>query len=572
MARRSKVGVGIDIGSRGVQLAILKSSKSKVQLERVDSRDFPADTVVDGTTVDTQLISERIADLIKSNKLTGKLVALSVAGRRVMIKKIETDTMSDDELKSAILYEAKSNLPFDVSEVCLDYSKMSQESDSGRMEVLLVAAKNERIFDAVEPLYWGGGRPTLLEAAPFALQASLTESGYFDEGTSVAALQIGFQATDITIFERGQFESTKNYSVGGKAYVEALIRHMGVPFERATAILAATTHTPDEQAALDIVALQVAEKIADQVERGMPAHFGSMADHPVDKILLCGGGADLPALQFAIQRKFNCQVEVANPFRNLEVNAQGVSAQSSEHSTKYATAIGLALRALGEPHTGFNLLYRSDQPGARTASYAGAGTVLTVIGFASVFLGMGIAYIAQENTLGSLTTELDKVKKEADLYRDKIALVEDLTTKRADVSTRIDVISELDRNRFARIRLMQSLNDALPELTWVTGVDEVSTTRGRGVNISGVTSSNLKVSQFMTNLLGDKNVRGVDLLVSEVGRISDLSVTTFTLQVGYPSLGMANLVPEKKVDLLAQGAKAIKEKRAAEDELMKQKK
>lgn len=570
MAKRNKVGIGIDIGSRGVHLAVLKATKSKVQLARVDSRDFPSDSIVDGTVLDTQVVTERIAELVKANKLAGKTVALSIAGRRVMIKRIETDVMSDEELKSAILYEAKSNLPFDVSEVSLDYAKINHENDSGRMEVLLVAAKNERIFDAAEPAIWGGVRPTLLEAEPFALQAALTENGYFDEGTAVAALQIGFQSTDINIFERGQFESMRNFPVGGKTYVETLIRHMGIPFERAVAILASQNHSPDEQAALDHVALQVAERIAEQVERGMPQHFGTMADHPVDKIILCGGGADLPALKFAIERKFGCAVEIANPFRNLE--SGGSAPQSGERANRYTAAVGLALRALNGEHPGFNLLPADDKPGARAAKYAGAGTVLTVVGFASIVLGVGIAFIAQENKLSALNTELDKVRKEADLYRDKIALVEDLTAKRADVSARIDVISELDKNRFARIRLLQTLNDRLPDLTWITGVEEVGTSRGRGINISGITSSNLKVSQFMTNLLSDPNVRGVDLLVSEVGRISDVSVTTFTLQVGYPTLGIANIAPPQKENLLAKGAKALKEKAKTEDELLKKEK
>jgi Tfp pilus assembly protein PilN len=156
------------------------------------------------------------------------------------------------------------------------------------------------------------------------------------------------------------------------------------------------------------------------------------------------------------------------------------------------------------------------------------------------------------------------------LYRDKIALVEQLTQKRADVAARIDVISGLDRNRFARIRVMQLVNGALPELTWISGVQETATPRGAGVNVTGLTSSNLKVSQFMTNLLQSSLVRGVDLLVSEQTEIAGTNVTRFTLQVAVPGLGMPVPVERKPENLLKRGAQSIRESREAHTQLQKE--
>ena len=155
------------------------------------------------------------------------------------------------------------------------------------------------------------------------------------------------------------------------------------------------------------------------------------------------------------------------------------------------------------------------------------------------------------------------MRQETDNYRDKINLVEDLTRKRADVTARIDVIADLDRNRFSRVKLLQLLNNAMPELTWLTEMQEVQTPRGPGVNVSGVTSSNLKVSQLMTNLLQAPPVRGVDLLVSEQTEISGTAVTRFTLQVAMPDIGLSAPPPAAKPqDRLKQGQKAVRDGRA----------
>ncbi|MFZ5434100.1 MAG: type IV pilus assembly protein PilM [Calditrichota bacterium] len=568
MAKRTKTGIGLDIGSRSVQLAVLRTKKNAISVERIASKELPHDAIVEGLVIDSQVVAERIAELLHENHIKGKEAAISVGGRRVMIKKVATDEMSDDELSATIAYEAKNNLPFDISEVSFDYARLPEDVDTGRMEVLLVAAKNEVVADTVDHLRRAGGKAGILEAEPIALQAALSEAGYLDDESTVAALQIGFQTTDVTVYKRGAYESNRNLNIGGKTYIEALIRDLGIPFEKATGILSGTQRSPDEEAALVRVAQQVSEKIAEQVERSFSEYFGIGAEAPVTKIVMCGGGAHLPMLETTLHQRFGIEVAIADPFRHFEMNVKGMDASAAQSiAPDYTAAVGLALRALDQDHPGFNLLLPQDKPGHKRTQYAGLSTVLPVMGFSVLLFGVVMVYLSQESKLMSLEKQLGAVRKEADLYRDKIALVEELSQKRADIAARMDVISELDRNRFARIKIMQILNNALPPLTWITSVQETGTPRGPGINLSGITSSNLKVSEFMTNLLQTKLVNGVDLLVSEQSEIADVSVTRFTLQVSFPSLGIREPTAAKRPDMLKQGAAAIRERRAAEEKL-----
>jgi type IV pilus assembly protein PilM len=569
MAKRNKIGIGLDVGSRSIQLAVLKTCKGGVAVERVATKELTHDAIVEGAVMDSEFVCGKIAELLTEQKLKGKDAAISISGRRVMIKKITTDEMTDDELNATIAYEAKSNLPFDTSEVCLDFARMPQEADTGRMEILLVAAKNENVFDAVETLRWAGGKAVLLEAEPFALQAALAEAGYLDDQSAVAALQVGFQSTDVTMFNRGQFDSNRNLNVGGKSYIEGLIKELGIPFERASNILAKKQHTEEEGEVLLTIARRVSEKIAEQVERSFPENFGTSADNPVTRIVLCGGGAHLPLLESELRQHFGVDVDVANPFRHFEVSSK-MDSTLVDTAPDYAAAVGLALRAMGDRHAGFNLLFEKDKPEHKKAQYAGFGTILPIVGFSALLFGVIMIHLAQENKLTALNKRLDGIRKETDLYRDKIGLVEQLTKKRADVAARIDVIAELDRNRFARVKLMQLINNSLPEYTWITDVTEANFARGSGLNISGLTSSNLKVSQFMTNLLESGSVRGVDLAVSEQAEIAGTNVTRFTLQVALPGLGLTLQQPDKPEDKLKTGVQAVREKKAAEAKLKKE--
>jgi type IV pilus assembly protein PilM len=569
MANRTKVGIGLDVGSRRVQLAVLRSHRNSTTVTKIASKDLPHDAVVEGLVMDSQVVCQRIAELLKENHVKGKEVAIAVGGRRVMIKKITTDEMSDDELRTTISYEAKSNLPFDLREVSFDYARLPQEMETDRTDVLLVAAKNEIVFDAVETLRWAGGRPSLLEAEPFALQAALSEAGYLDEQSTVAALHIGFQSTEVSLFDGSQFASSRSLNVGGKSYVEGLIRDLGITFERAAGLLDKSSLTEEEQEAVGRAAVSVSEKLAEQVEHTFPECFGPGAEKPVMRVVLCGGGAYLPMLETTLRQRLGVEVEVANPLRSFQVGKTADPALV-QSAPDFTAAVGLALRAMGDSHPGFNLLFAADRPEHKKTTYAGLGTIVPVVGFSVIVFALLMSHLSQENKLAALSDHLKNIRRETDLYRDKIGLVEQLTQKRADVAARIDVISELDRNRFVRIRIMQLLNNALPELTWITGVQETATPRGAGVNVSGLTSSNLKVSQFMSNLLQSNLVRGVDLLVSEQTVIAETNVTGFTLQVTIPSLGMAPPVEKKPENLIKRGAQAIRESREVQAQLQNQ--
>ncbi|MCB9366695.1 MAG: type IV pilus assembly protein PilM [Calditrichaeota bacterium] len=562
MAKRNKYGIGIDIDSKRIHVAGLKASGEGVTVEKLACVDLPQESLVDGAWMDGLALSEILANLAKDLHLKGKDVAVSVGGRQLMIKKITTDDMSDDELRGAIEYEADANLPFNISQVSLDYARQHQDVDSGRMEVLLVAAKNEVVFDSTEPLAWAGMKPTLLEAAPFAIQAALTESGYLDDEGIVGVLHIGFQSTEVMLYEFSQFETSRSIPTGGKAFVEGLIRRCGFGFEKALGVLARDSRTEEEQDALDVVARATSERLAEQIERALPEYLGVLAEKPISKLLLCGGGANLPCLQSAIRHRFGLDVEVANPFRRMNSAGKDVSIPEGGDGAGYSCAIGLALRAMGGEHPGFNLIFTEDRPETKRASYLGASAIVPILGFSAVLLGILIVHLNQVTKLNGLEARLEAIREETDLYRDKIAVVEDLTVKRADVSSRIDVIRELDRNRFARLDVLEMLARRLPSLTWLTSTKEAPTPNGSGIHVSGITSSNTKVAEFMTALLQEPEVRAVDLLVTQQTEIAGTEVTEFTLQVAIPTIEIQVAKPRKD-NLLKKGADAIKETNAA---------
>jgi type IV pilus assembly protein PilM len=563
MVGRAKRAVGVDIGTHRIKIVVLKRSKTGIELEHFHIEPLPHGSIVDHQIMDALQVGQTLSRMVTAAKARGKEAATAVYGKGVMIKKIVTDRMSEDELAAAIPYEAEHSLPFDVREVTLDYAPLPPDLDAEGMEVLLVAAKNDLVYSMSDTLRDAGCKPALLDVEPFALQATLIENGELDNQTTLAVLQIGFQASTVTLFESGRFEGSRDISVAGRTYVEELIRRRGITFERAITLLSSEKLSEGDKIALQEIARHTGERLADAALRSFPSNFGPAADQPVSRVLLCGGGAHLPGIVPVLSEKLGTDVELADPLR-FASPVDGREDCLKAVAPDLTTAAGLALRGLGGAYPGFNLLPPEEQRDGKKDHLTGASIVLPILGFAILLLVMVITTVVQENKLGILKRRLVEVQQEAALYADKIAIVEELTAKRNDIAKRITLIEQLDHDRFLRIHLLDEINRALPSLTWLTSVREEGPGEAQSLVLDGVTSSNLQVAELMGNLVASPYFTNVNLTVTEKGEIANTGVTKFTLTAEIKSASAEIPASPEKEDLIAQGTRAVRQARAAQ--------
>jgi type IV pilus assembly protein PilM len=103
--------------------------------------------------------------------LKGHNVALSVGGYSVIVKKINVQSMPEEQLQETISVEAEQYIPFDISDVNLDFQIVGEnESNPNQMNVLLVAAKKEMVNDYVNLAQMAGLNPCIIDVDSFALQ------------------------------------------------------------------------------------------------------------------------------------------------------------------------------------------------------------------------------------------------------------------------------------------------------------------------------------------------------------------------------------------------------------------
>ncbi len=144
--------------------------------------------------------------------------------------------MTEAELAESIYWEAEQYIPFDIQDVNLDYQILDAGTGAdskGTMDVLLVAAKKEKIADYTGVIAQAGRTPVVVDVDAFALQNAYEVNYGLDAQAVVVLLNAGASAININILSGDQSVFTRDISIGGNAYTEAVQKELNLPFESA---------------------------------------------------------------------------------------------------------------------------------------------------------------------------------------------------------------------------------------------------------------------------------------------------------------------------------------------------
>jgi len=341
--------IGLDIGSSAIKVVQLKSTKRGYQLINFGMEPVPPQTIVDGSVMNASAAAEAIASLFSQLKIRHTDVAIAVAGHAVIIKKITVPQMTREELEEQIHWEAEHHIPFAKDDVEIDHQILETSAVDNQMEVLLVAAKKDVVADYVEAVREARLNPMVVEVAAFSLQ-NCYELNYGRSNETVALLNIGASISTVNILQNGQSAFTRDVTLGGNAYTEEIQKQLGVGYEEAEAYKCGGTAgdevIPEE---VDEILRQQAEAMAGEFQRSFDFFLATTASGQIDRVVLAGGTAQVPALRKAIERRARLPVELLDPFKTVTVDESTFDMDYVRaNAATAAVAVGLALRQEGD--------------------------------------------------------------------------------------------------------------------------------------------------------------------------------------------------------------------------------
>jgi Tfp pilus assembly protein PilN len=152
--------------------------------------------------------------------------------------------------------------------------------------------------------------------------------------------------------------------------------------------------------------------------------------------------------------------------------------------------------------------------------------VAGIAAFAGAVMMVFSVYTMQGHALQSLGEEITTLERLAEQYKPLIARVNEIAKERRDLEAKIAVITDLDKERSFRVRLLEDLNQKMPRYAWLTKFNEAE---GASAEILGRTFSNLTLSDFMSKLEESSLYENVDLTVTKAGEIGEREIFEFRM-------------------------------------------
>lgn len=324
--------LGVDIGTNNIKIAQITTKDNVHRLDTygIVNVSFEVDEGKDDVMAQTVSVLKNLID--KAGVTTRKVVA-SMPNSAVFTSVLEMPKMSESELKSAVEYEAKKYVPLPMTELTLSFTTIEKHPD-GKTTVLITAVPNS-ILRSYEQIF----QMAKLETFAIDIEAmALIRSIVGDDKGSNLIVDIGAKSTHLNITEAGNLVLARSIPIGGETITNKISEALKISYVRAEqfkkdfginqASLIPETIKPILQA------LKTEVRQIQSIYQARSKKF--------DKILLTGGGSNLPGLTDFFN-DLGPKVILGDPLNRLTFSPE-LKPLLSQYSGTLAVAIGLALR------------------------------------------------------------------------------------------------------------------------------------------------------------------------------------------------------------------------------------
>jgi len=346
--RTNKSMVGVDIGSSSVKAVELQGKNGDFQLISLGYESLQPDSVVDGQIMELNSVSNAIGNIFKEHKIKTTKVPAGVNGHSVIVKNIVLPQMSQEELQESFAWHAEEHIPFDISDVNLDYHVTGSTDEA--IHVLMAACKRDKVANLKQAIQLAGKQPALIDVDAFALQNCYELNYEPRPGEVVALLNIGASTTNINILNGSRSVFTRDATFGGNQYTSLLQKELGLTFEQAEQVKRGMALPNGHENVETAPILEtVSDILALEIQKTMDFYRATVEDgnSEVGKILVSGGGSKLPGLISFLSKQFEIPVEIFDPFKKIKIDSRGFDPEyMREIVPEMAIAVGLALRGV----------------------------------------------------------------------------------------------------------------------------------------------------------------------------------------------------------------------------------
>lgn len=452
-------------------------------------------------------------------------IRVSIPEEQIYLFTLSVPIENKNNLRDIILFQMEEHIPIKAVDSVFDYDVVSEDEQNVLIEVVATASATIEgylsVFNKV------GLVPLSFEIEAQAIARAVIPAG---ETRPVMIVDFGDTRTGVSIFKDGHIFLTTTLAIGGIDLTNMIAKYFSLPFEEAEKMK--HEYGLNQSSKADNIFPAILNEISvlrDELNKQYEyweLHSGKDRGK-IDRMILCGGDANLAGLADYLGLSMKIKVENANVWVNILDTKDSVPDMPLEESLGYATVIGLSLDAYsGKSQSLINILPDREKKLVH-AEYkkrffivllnfiAATSVVASLLLFPSYFLSK-----LKENIIDSKLEEFNK--ENSNLVGDKIdTIIGDINTKlgildsnKTPYQVTNKVIDNVLSSRTKGITITQIFFDRPSDST----KKEFPTIRVQGKAVNRDSLRN-----FKTSLDNNGDFSSVDLPISDFLEKSDLS-------------------------------------------------
>ena len=471
----------IDVGASSIKAAEFSyTPNGEMLMERFAYEEFTTqenslqDIVESNARVD---LLEALNKVLTLNKFNAKKVCLSLSGHDAYIRFVKVPAIVTDEkkIRQIIEFEAKSAIPYDMSEVVWDSQLLKSADDSGEIEAMFVIVKSDEIEDITSLIESVGKQVAFVEVSPTACYNAARLNGVGDTDCELI-LNIGDRCSSLLFVDSGRL-FVRIIPIAGHAITLQISKEFGISYKEAEEMkrrhgfvaLGGAYEEPDSEVAATVskIVRNVMTRLHGEISRSINVYRSQQKGRKPEKLYLSGGCSVMGYTPRFFSEKLKMPVEYLNPFKNIALGPEVDKEKLADIAHLFSEPIGLALRHMTTCPVEISLMPHSLQKYNEFKSktmyfYASAATLLLclLVTFFSLSKQVVMAEAKKEIAVEQLKKTEAKVKKLKSAEGDFSAV-------RAEYDEAVKLLNE-------RVRWPELINEVqavLPNDVWVTKLE-----------------------------------------------------------------------------------------------------
>ncbi len=201
--------LGIDIGATRVKAALVRSAYRKIALVRVAS----VEVASSGTAA--LAVRAAAAAVLEGEAQGADSVAVAIDGWRAAIHRLTLPATAQKQLGDVLTYELEAQVPFDLASAVFDWRMLERGGAEGQLPIVAAVGRVEDVRARIDSIKEALAlEPERVGVGAFALGALGPYVPVLAEGDTVAIVDLGSNASEVLVMERGEPVFARTVSAG----------------------------------------------------------------------------------------------------------------------------------------------------------------------------------------------------------------------------------------------------------------------------------------------------------------------------------------------------------------------